>query len=343
MSYPVKIPDNYYMGCRQDGLAFIVPDGTDKAADRRKETVNHWAKQIPFEFIPAKNPRWEGQRERRNTGPDTSTYKSFPNTPVAGFKLYGQTSRWSTSNQVFEIEDPRGFRIQIYAGNMFNICQAAGIKNGIFQGEFVYGREGQKNVLLPVGSDIYKAAKEHTDDTNSPMVSLKQLERGDEVILLYKGHRQQCAYMGLQWHISTRGVTKQQRNYSYFGTHQTPQDTTWTDIIGPPRHIFFNLNAQTSYYQIIDPVKPNVLKVVKKKAFTSQKLTGLLKKHNGALKIPFTPNTWSIEHGYHSEPDMVYGHSLDREFLVQLRASRIDYLADFVNEYIQGEPRHGKR
>jgi hypothetical protein len=48
----MKYFDQYYAGIQNDNakenasglpLAFITPDGTDKAAESRKETVDNWA------------------------------------------------------------------------------------------------------------------------------------------------------------------------------------------------------------------------------------------------------------------------------------------------------------
>lgn len=59
----------------------------------------------------------------------------FTNEPLAGFKIDGTSRRWSTSNVLFEVTDPRGFNLQISAENMMLIINTIGIaKGGVIQG-----------------------------------------------------------------------------------------------------------------------------------------------------------------------------------------------------------------
>ena len=59
----------------------------------------------------------------------------FTNEPLAGFKIDGTRRRWSTSNVLFEVTDPRGFNLQISAENMMLIINTIGIaKGGVIQG-----------------------------------------------------------------------------------------------------------------------------------------------------------------------------------------------------------------
>jgi hypothetical protein len=64
-----------------------------------------------------------------------SIHLFFTNEPLAGFKIDGTRRRWSTSNVLFEVTDPRGFNLQISAENMMLIINTIGIaKGGVIQG-----------------------------------------------------------------------------------------------------------------------------------------------------------------------------------------------------------------
>lgn len=54
----------------------------------------------------------------------------YNNTPMRGFKIENSVSRYSTSNKLWRILDPRGFELEISTGCLENIIMEAGILKG---------------------------------------------------------------------------------------------------------------------------------------------------------------------------------------------------------------------
>ena len=54
----------------------------------------------------------------------------YDNTPMRGFKIENSVSRYSTSNKLWRILDPRGFELEISTGCLENIIMEAGILKG---------------------------------------------------------------------------------------------------------------------------------------------------------------------------------------------------------------------
>jgi len=123
-------------------LGFMTPNGTDSAAEKRKETVRNWAE------------GWSGN--------NTHEYREFENVPMAGFQIVDSVSRWSTSNKWFRVVDPRNFQLEISADNIVKILTNSTVINGEIQGDCIWARDGGTNVLVPVNSPEYTEAKENT-------------------------------------------------------------------------------------------------------------------------------------------------------------------------------------
>ena len=165
----IKIPKDlvvFKRQCKQDNaskdypLSFLTYDGTDAAAAKRKETASNWSK---------------GYR-------DTKFLGEFPltNEPLEGFKIPDQVSRWSTSNVAWRIEDPRGFTVEIYSGNLMNIIKQCTIENGVINAPCVWGRDGGNNVLIPTCSEEFKTAQKNTERVAK---TVTEVPLGSKVVL----------------------------------------------------------------------------------------------------------------------------------------------------------------
>jgi hypothetical protein len=168
----IKIPDNHYVGFSKRGeeeipLGFMTPDGTDAAAIKRKGTVDSWA-----------NPGHSGRKGIPS--------KSFANKPMTGFKM-GRSVRhgggWGQGNVKWRIEDPRGFELEISSPNFAQIIAVSTLENGEILEKCVWGRLGSDNILIPVSSDVFKAAEANTARLNKS-ASLKDLKPGYRCIML---------------------------------------------------------------------------------------------------------------------------------------------------------------
>ncbi len=158
------IPEEHYKGVQSTTsdcpLAFITPYGTDKAAINRMETVDSWC----------------GNYQKKNPG-RTEVIK---NVPMHGFKIAKEVRRWSTSNVVWRIEDPRGFQLEISSGNMAYLISETIVDKGVFMSELIWCRDGKDNFLLPVGSEEHKKYTLNTTALTAKL-SLRDINIGDHI------------------------------------------------------------------------------------------------------------------------------------------------------------------
>lgn len=102
----------------------------------------------------------------------------FDNTPTKGFKVIGSVSRWSTSNKLIRVEDPRGFVVEIPTSNLTTLLKHTIVDHAEVKEECVWGKEGNNHILLPINSEVYKQACEHTK-LDKERVSFTKLIPGD--------------------------------------------------------------------------------------------------------------------------------------------------------------------
>lgn len=160
-----KIVDEFYVGLQKRGeltLAFLTPNGTDKAALSRISTVDTWAKSC---YI------------------DSTTLPSIvvKNQLLSGYSIEKCVYRryWGGGNVVWTIQDPRGFAFEISSSNMAKLLECVTIINGEIQGECIIGRNGSQNVLLPKDSQPYKDSVAFTAMNNTlPTISIKDVLPG---------------------------------------------------------------------------------------------------------------------------------------------------------------------
>jgi hypothetical protein len=175
-SKDIKFPTNHYIGFQtrpaQDGLplGFMTPDGTDDAAKKRKATVDSWAKGYGY--------------SARNEG--ALPAKTLENKPMNGFKL-GRSLRhggggWGQGNVKWRIEDPRGFELEITSPNLAQILACTTVENGEILEQCMWARLKSDNVLVPVSSEVYKAAQANTERL-SKTASMADINLGDYAVL----------------------------------------------------------------------------------------------------------------------------------------------------------------
>lgn len=150
----MKFHNKYFVGIKGD-LGFATPDGTDKAAEKRKDTVRGWASQYVYEY----DSNGRGTRVKLE-----SEFRTFDNVPIEGFNLGKSVSRWSTSNKWFRITDPRGFDLEISAENISEIVQTCDILKGEIQGKMVWMRDGSTNYLV---HESHREYQNRNDEENN--------------------------------------------------------------------------------------------------------------------------------------------------------------------------------
>ena len=104
------------------------------------------------------------------------------NSPQSGFKVVGSVGRWSTQNKLFQIEDPRGFIVEIPTGNLSALLNDTTVINAVIQEDCVWGREASNHVLLSIGSDPYLKSLENMKALDTATkIKPKDLTIGDWV------------------------------------------------------------------------------------------------------------------------------------------------------------------
>lgn len=106
------------------------------------------------------------------------------NDPVTGMELLQTVERYSTSNKLFRVLDPRGFAVEIAVDLIFELMMDTDIKKGgIIDVPCVWVFDGTR--LRPVvhGSEVYEEAKNIIVQSKIPesFVSYRNLSFGDTV------------------------------------------------------------------------------------------------------------------------------------------------------------------
>lgn len=232
----IKFPDKHYVGFQQRNkegisLGFMTPYGTDAAAKKRMATVDTWAKQGLYGNYNYTTRQYENI-------PDAIPAVIHDNKPMTGFKVshsVNHSSSWASCKDKWRILDPRGFELEITSGNFERVLEYTDILKGEIQGECIWARLGSNNILVPVGTDIYRNAMDNTAREGSK-VSLKELRPGYKVTLK---NGQVGIYMGL-FHIVQN---------SYYGA-----DTAFNyKVSAKKRHVFMN-EDKSGFFFFATPV-----------------------------------------------------------------------------------------
>lgn len=167
-NYAIKIPEKFYCGFQQRSddelLGFLTPFGTDSAFQKRKYTVDSWAKQ------------------NRNKPPLEP--KIFDNELLEGFRLDRHIKRygWNGGNVVVRVEDPRGFEAEISVANLCKLIENNIIEAGLIKAKCIWGRDGARNVLLAENSEPYLVAIRNTE-RGKKSIPVKDIRPGNEIQL----------------------------------------------------------------------------------------------------------------------------------------------------------------
>lgn len=151
----MKFVDEYYVGFQnkrysdtedQRVLGFMTPKDNTKAFENRKDTVDRWRdKKIEPRVVK--------------------------NEPLAGFKFRDVVSRYSTSNKLFRMLDPRGYEIEITSENLFHLIGTTAIVKGEIMDKLVYARTSSSKPWL-ISSD-QEEYKNYLKDGNESVLGKK--------------------------------------------------------------------------------------------------------------------------------------------------------------------------
>ena len=167
MTTIIRIPEKVYVGFQgrrgedEVPLGFMTPFTTDEAGAKRVASVDRWAS--------------GGYRQTKKFNSVT-----LENKPMIGFKV-GRAIRRSGSwggggASYIRIEDPRGFELEITIENL-TMCMIGNIiEDGEIIQECVWGRDGNKNILLTTNSEPFLNSVQ--TDSNATVVPLKSIKPG---------------------------------------------------------------------------------------------------------------------------------------------------------------------
>jgi len=143
---------------REENLAYMTHYENNKAFEKRKITGEEWATRKDKGII-------------------------IDNTPVSGMYIGDSVSRYTTSNKLFRVTDPRGFMVEVPTGNIATLLHLITVKNGIVQEKCAWGRDGNNHILLPVNSEPYKESIRKMDILQNHLLTWKDIKAGDWVKL----------------------------------------------------------------------------------------------------------------------------------------------------------------
>ena len=207
----------WYVKRGKEDLAYMTYYEDNKAFESRKETGLSWAK--------AK----EGI--------------TIPNNPIQGHIISESVSRWSTSNKLFRVIDPRDFIVEVPTGNISTLLKYTTVINGVIQEECVWGREGNNHILLPKGSEPYELSITQAE-VMSNTVSTKNLPL-KSIIRFHVEDNYEYVYLGkykFTWEALSKGYkprtgswwSHRVRDYDSKGTDpQLIEDSKWVDVFVP--------------------------------------------------------------------------------------------------------------
>jgi len=142
--------DGEYKQIGEYTFAFLHPHEPNKKGDaKRKQTQLNWA-YSSYEFKDDILIQLSGSwiKDEWVTVPDPAKYQPriLSNDPLTGFEIFEVATRYSTSNKVFRVKDPRGFVTEITAKSLLGILLNGTIQNGVIQDACVW--QANKNLVV---------------------------------------------------------------------------------------------------------------------------------------------------------------------------------------------------
>jgi hypothetical protein len=177
---------------REDNLAYMTHYEENASFEKRKSTGTHWA-----------TPRTRKNKETGLYEPaKIPVEKIIDNSPIKGIYIGSSVSRWSTSNKLFRVNDPRGFTVEVPTDNIATLLHLTTVEHGVVQEECVWGREGNNHIILPVNSEPYLETLDKMDTLANKLIKVGDLKPGD-VVKFFEDDREHT-YIGrgkITWKI----------------------------------------------------------------------------------------------------------------------------------------------
>lgn len=262
---------------REDDLAYMSPYQTNKDGEplaniaKMQATGRSWASVGPqnvYKLKPDAKTDYDWLRDEQgkvildHVIPARKGEEFIhDNTPLTGFYVGSSVSRWSTSNKLFRVKDPRGFTVEIPTDNLATLLHHTTVVNGVVQEECVWGREGNNHILLPINSEPYLITIDQMDTLANKLISIKDIKAGDWV----KFFEDEYEY----YYLGKVKATWNVRDYNYSYNHRYERDQKygeWVEVIDD-KWVDLFLNPWYSNgelrYSVETPSKPKIVEIVK--------------------------------------------------------------------------------
>lgn len=172
---------------REDSLAYMTYYEDNEAFNKRKSTGVSWAS--------SSGRTWNPTTRQHDYDFDVEGVV-IDNSPVEGVYIGSSVSRWSTSNKLFRVKDPRGFTVEVPTDNIATLLHLTTVTNGVVKEPCVWGREGNNHILLPVNSEPYLDTLEKMDTLANKLIKVKDLQAGDMIELFDDSNTWEYVYLG---------------------------------------------------------------------------------------------------------------------------------------------------
>lgn len=188
------------------------------------------------------------------------------NTPTKNIYVGCSVSRWSTSNKLFRVTDPRGFTIEIPTDNLATLLHHTTVVKGVVQEECVWGKDGISHILLPIDSEPYRISREQQNVLDNKLISVKDIKVGDWVKFFGDSHEYYfCGRVKVTWKV--RGYKPRYR-YSYSYRSQPDNEPEYTDwqVLQDNKYINLFLRRASSTEEIWyaeHPQKPKIVEILR--------------------------------------------------------------------------------
>lgn len=234
------IPDQHFITFNnknqssQAPLAFMVPDGNDQAAQKRKNTALNWG------------------------SPDIKPITT-KNKLMNGFRILNSQRRYYSNNVVFRVLDPRGFELEINADNLERLISSATIENGEILSACMWARKRSANYLISEDDELLNRARDNTVRLEN-FVPIYNVAVGDKV-LLQSGV--ECVYLGRLHPILTQSESWRRMN--------SKMSAAMSVSISKNKKYFFQVDQDTQNNltkSIINMTNPRVSQILSSQPMT---------------------------------------------------------------------------
>ena len=202
---------------REDNLSYLC----------QYETTESGEVAANVKKMQATGRSWAKKSNALNPNLESGTI--IDNTPTKNIYVGCSVSRWSTSNKLFRVTDPRGFTIEIPTDNLATLLHHTTVIKGVVQEECVWGKEGNNHILLPVNSEPYRLSREQQNVLDNELISVKDIKVGDWV--KFFGGDKEYYFFGrvkLIWNVRGR---KPRYYYNWGSVGQKDEEyTDWYEI-----------------------------------------------------------------------------------------------------------------